>query len=231
MIFRQGTSGWRCFHSSSSRVGVRKVDHSSGSRSSNSPCEPRRSCGIEPATRSRNPAGQPFSSTGPVAMTGVTVTTTSTSATSTSTLRFSLPSLVVRAQVSTVLLRIFLMYSNGRGRSSESPHQFPDSRRLLTADAANARQPLFVGCYHTFDRAKFKQQTERQRRTYSGKALQDIQLARSETLWLAVVPFQTSVGRAELAREGQRGQRTLECMRMNLRHALWSRTLRRMIGR
>ena len=51
-----------------------------------------------PATRSKNPIGQPFPSTAPV-VTGVTVTTTSTSAsaTSTSTLRFSLPSFVVRS--------------------------------------------------------------------------------------------------------------------------------------
>lgn len=104
-------------------VGVRKVDHSSGSRSSNSPCDPRRRPGIEPATRSKNPIGQPFSSTVPV-VTGVTVTTTSTSAstTSTSTLRFSLPSFVVRARVSTVLLSRTAMYSNRQRRSSASPH-------------------------------------------------------------------------------------------------------------
>ena len=40
-----------------------KKDHSSGSRSSKSPCKPRRSSGIEPATRSKKPCGQPFSST------------------------------------------------------------------------------------------------------------------------------------------------------------------------
>src|SRR5262245_53774203 len=59
-------------------VGIRQVDHPSGSRSSKSPCELRWRSGIEPATRSKNPTGHPFSSTGS-ATTGVTVMTTSTS--------------------------------------------------------------------------------------------------------------------------------------------------------
>src|SRR5206468_12376612 len=52
--------------------------------------------------------------------TGVTLTTraTSASATSTSTLRFSLPSLVVCARGSMLLLAILTMYGNCVGRSS-----------------------------------------------------------------------------------------------------------------
>src|ERR1700680_924643 len=102
-------------------VRIRKKGHSIGSRSSKSPCDARRSPGIEPATWSKKPSGQPFSSTGDPAATGVTVTTTatSTSAMSTSTLKFSLPSFVVCARVSIILLVIPTMYWNWSGRSSE----------------------------------------------------------------------------------------------------------------
>src|SRR5437588_601136 len=110
LLTKQGNAGVR----------VRKKDHSSGSRSSNAPWDPRRRFGIEPATRSKNPSGQPFASTEDPAGTGVTVTTTATSASgmSTSTFKFSLPSFVVRARVSMVLLAMPQVYRNWCARSS-----------------------------------------------------------------------------------------------------------------
>src|SRR2546430_2851031 len=100
------------------------------------------------------------------------------------------------------------MYSNNPSRSTESAHQLPDSRRFLSADSTNAYQLLVAGSHDTFDRPKFQQQTGRQGRPHSGKALQHIQLARSQTLWLAVVTFQTAVGATELIREeAQNSQR------------------------
>jgi hypothetical protein len=65
-------------------------------------------------------SGQPFSSTDDTAANGVTVTTTAASAstTSTSTLKFSLPSFVVCARVSMVLLAVCTMYWNWNRRSS-----------------------------------------------------------------------------------------------------------------
>src|SRR2546423_943930 len=100
------------------------------------------------------------------------------------------------------------MYSNDPSRSSESLHELPDSCGFLSADSTNPRQLSFVGSHDTFDRPKFQQQTGRQGRTHAGKALQHVELARSQTLWLAVVPFQTIFGAAELIREeAQKSQR------------------------
>ncbi len=61
-------------------VGVGQVNHSSASLSSNSPCGARCNSGMEPAIRSKNPFGQPFSSTSFPGSSGFTRTTADTSA-------------------------------------------------------------------------------------------------------------------------------------------------------
>jgi hypothetical protein len=60
--------------------------------------------------------------------------------------------------------------------SAPSLNKIPDSRRFLSADAANAHQVLFVRCHDAFDGSEFEQEAMRQRRTYSRKALQHIEL-------------------------------------------------------
>jgi hypothetical protein len=63
------------------------------------------------------------------------------------------------------------MYSNRQRRSSASSNEFPDSLRLLSADAAYAHQLLGIRCRDTFNGPEFEQQAMCQRRTHSRKAL------------------------------------------------------------
>lgn len=129
-----------------------------------------------------------------------------------------------------------------------SSHDMPDSRRLLSSDAAYAHQRLFVCRHDPFDAAEFEQQPMRQRGTDTWKTLQHVQLARSQTLRLPVISLEnTIVGSAELIckkaqdservfriaraehrkppHDGQRHHRAFERMWMDIRHARRPRPL------